>query len=109
MYPALYERDKNLNSIKDPALKVLMILKRVSAIYEKQIEPYYSEFLMNKDLDANYGENRMSIHKSLAKAITAKFFSDWLFILFNHSTSSIAFFSIQPASIWTDETRLNFW
>jgi|11_taG_2_1085331.scaffolds.fasta_scaffold04527_3 hypothetical protein len=68
---SLHKDSRALNSIDDPALKVLMILKRVSSIYEMYIEPYYSEFLMNKDLGKNYGENRMSMHKSLANAITS--------------------------------------
>ena len=67
---ALLHSDSNkINSIKDPTLKVLMILKKLSSIYEKNIEPYYSEHLLNKDIDDNYGENRISVHKSLANTI----------------------------------------
>ena len=65
----LHSDSDRIKSIKDPTLKVLMILKKLSAIYEKNIEPYYSEHLVNKDIDDNYGENRIAMHKSLANTI----------------------------------------
>ena len=66
----LHSDSDRIQSIKDPTLKVLMILKKLSAIYEMYIEPYYSEYLANKDIGDNYGENRIAMQKSLADAIS---------------------------------------
>ena len=47
-----------------------MILKKLSAVYEMYIEPYYSEYLANWFAGDNYGENRIAMQKSIAGAVS---------------------------------------
>ncbi len=68
-----FEDSKNFNSQKSKTIKALMIMKILSVIYEKFIEQYHSDFLMNIDMPHEFsGVSRedpdlRNFYKSLTK------------------------------------------